>query len=98
MTNADCITEIILEQRPRRVDRAMLVAISGIDGSGKTTVATPVVEALQATGLNAALIGLDPWHTPPSDRFDERDPAGNFYRRAYRWDELFGRLVEPLRR
>src|SRR5207248_10072039 len=40
----------------------------------------------------------DPWHTPPPVRFDDRDPAGNFYRRAFRWDELFGRLIEPLRR
>jgi uridine kinase len=73
--------------------RAALVAISGIDASGKGTLARRLADAL---GPRAALVGLDPWHAPQTERLDRVDPAATFYRRAFRWDALFADLIDPL--
>jgi uridine kinase len=49
-------------------------------------------------GIRPALIHLDAWHHPPSIRFGGDDPGEHFYTHAFRFDELFDRLVLPLRR
>jgi uridine kinase len=80
-----------------RPGRALLVAISGIDASGKGTLAAEIERAVRSNGVRVALIGLDPWHHPRSVRFSEHDPAEHFYTHAYRFDDLFSRLIDPLR-
>lgn len=77
--------------------RAALVAISGIDGSGKGFVAERVAAALEAGGLRAAVVAVDGWLNLPDKRFGKEDPGGHFYRHAVRFEEMFGRLVLPLR-
>jgi uridine kinase len=77
--------------------RAYLVAISGIDGSGKGTFAEALDRALRVSGIRTAVIGLDAWHQPKSIRFSDHDPGGHFYARAFRFDALFSTLVDPLR-
>lgn len=77
--------------------RAVLVAISGIDASGKGALALSLAQQLQARGLKTALIALDPWHEPQSVRFSSRQPAEHFYTHAFRWDELFASLILPLK-
>jgi len=74
-----------------------VIGLSGIDGSGKTSIATAVTQHLQALGVRVALVPLDPWHTPRTARFLGSDPAAHFYRNAFRWTELFDQLIEPLR-
>lgn len=76
---------------------AMVVAISGIDGSGKSTVAKHLAERLNENCISSALIGLDAWHNPPEKRFAMKNPAGHFYRHAFRFNELFDLVVNPLR-
>ena len=78
--------------------RALLVAISGIDASGKGVIAARLAAALERAGFRVALIALDPWHHPARVRFAERDPGGHFFKNAFRFDELFERVIEPLRR
>lgn len=78
--------------------RAMLVGISGIDGSGKSAIAPRVVEQLTRRGVRAQLIQLDEWHNPPAVRFDPQRPAETFYQRGLRHAELFDMLVLPLQR
>jgi uridine kinase len=73
-----------------------LVAISGIDGSGKTTVASGVAARLDERGRHAALINLDDWRTPARVRFTDVDPAAHFLDHAYRFDDLFDLLLTPL--
>jgi uridine kinase len=82
----------------RGAPTSLLAAVSGIDGSGKSTLARQVALDLEAGGLRVAMIPLDPWHTPPEIRFDRRRSPEHFYCNAFRWCELFGLLVEPLRR
>ena len=76
---------------------SLLVAISGIDGSGKSTLAPRIVHRLNADGLHAVLIGLDAWHVPPEKRFSQEDPAQHFYDHAFRFEELFRLLLNPLK-
>lgn len=77
---------------------AVLAAVSGIDASGKGAIAAQIAAGLERAGLRVASIGLDPWHQPAGVRFAAEDPGGTFYRSAFRFDELFERLIEPLRR
>ncbi len=96
--NLDAAFEAILAAR-RRVParRAALVAVSGIDASGKGYVAERLAARLEAAGLRVALTGLDGWLNLPPVRFDPAHPAEHFYRHAFRFDEMFQRLILPLR-
>jgi uridine kinase len=76
---------------------ATLVAISGIDGAGKGYVADRLRARLESRGLRVALVGVDGWLNLPAVRFSETDPAGHFYRHAIRFEEMFERLILPLR-
>ena len=76
-------------------ERALLVGISGIDASGKGYIATKIASEL--FGLNVALINVDGWLNLPDVRFDPADPAEDFYKNALRLDEMFERLVLPLK-
>jgi uridine kinase len=77
--------------------RSLLVAVSGIDGSGKGYVTARMIDTLRTQGVNAVSINLDPWHTPIATRLRRPNAAQNFYERAFRFDELFALLIEPLR-
>ena len=77
---------------------ALLVGLSGIDGSGKGYLAGHLVTALSARRLKTAAINVDGWLNLPAVRFDPGRPGENFYENALRLDELFDRLVVPLQR
>ena len=96
--NIDRVIEIITSRRQElSLKASLLVAISGIDGSGKSTMAQQIVERLKSRGLNAVSIGLDAWHHPPEKRFNKDTPAQHFYNHAFRFDELFNILINPLK-
>ena len=77
--------------------RSVLVAISGIDGSGKGYVTATISEALRVRGLRVAALNIDGWLNLPRIRFNPANPAEHFYRNAIRFDEMFAQLVLPLR-
>lgn len=90
------IAEAILSKRSEvPTERAMLVGISGIDGSGKGHITAKI--AAELTGPNIAVINVDGWLNLPDVRFDPSDPAENFYANGIRLDEMFRRLVLPLK-
>ena len=93
------VVSLVLNARHRVPPaRALLVGISGIDASGKGYVAARLADVLRATGLATEVVGVDAWLNLPSVRFSEVDPGGHFYRYALRLDEMFERLVLPLKR
>jgi uridine kinase len=94
----DALVAAVVAHTRTATRRAPLVAVSGIDGSGKSTMAPALAAALAGRGVHAAVVTLDPWHTPAPMRFNARDPARHFYRHAFRWAELFERVIDPLRR
>jgi uridine kinase len=92
------VVEKILDARGRiPAARSLLVAVSGIDGSGKGYVTARLVAALKARGVRAAGINIDGWLNLPAVRFDPRNPAEHFYLHAIRFDDMFAQLVLPLR-
>jgi uridine kinase len=92
------VEEIILERRATAPRRAILVGVTGIDASGKGFVAARIAEAVERLGAHVALVGVDGFLNLPQVRFSLTNPGEHFYNNAVRFDELFGRLLEPLRR
>lgn len=95
---AEITTDVITARALLNPMRALLVAISGIDGAGKGVVAAQLRNALVSCGLNVALISVDDWHAPGAQRFGGAGAAERFYRSALRLDEMLAQLVEPMRR
>lgn len=77
--------------------RCLLVGVSGIDGSGKGYVSDRLVVRLRERGLRAEVVHGDGWLNLPRLRFGAIDPPGHFSRHAFRFDEMFERLILPLR-
>ncbi len=93
----DPVDSILAALQRVPVERAALVAVSGIDGAGKGYVSARLASRLEEEGLRVAATGVDGWLNLPAKRFDPVNPAEHFYRNAIRFDEMFGRLILPLR-
>lgn len=94
--DAACTT--ILAEAQKAAGRSGLVAVSGIDGSGKGYLCARLARYLEDRGARVALIHIDGWLNLPATRFNLENPAEHFYRHAIRFDEMFEQLVLPLRR
>jgi uridine kinase len=78
-------------------NRAVLVGVSGIDGSGKGFVTAKLTKALRAKSLNVAPISADDWLNLPKVCINPDNYAEHFYEHAIRFDEMFEQLIVPLR-
>lgn len=88
---------IVSARRSAAAARSILVALTGIDGCGKTFISAPLVEALQRCRLHTVVLHVDGWLNLPARRFDPSNPAEHFYLNAIRFEEMFSQLVLPLR-
>ena len=77
---------------------ALLVALSGIDGSGKGFTSTRLQLALEKRGVRTALVHADDWLSPPAQRFGAPPNGRHFYEHAIRFESMFSDVLEPLRR
>jgi uridine kinase len=91
------VEAIIVKRAEVPPRRSVLVALTGIDGSGKGYLAVAMVEALRQRGVRAVSINVDGWLNLPHRRFNRQQPAEHFYQHAIRFDELFEQLIVPLR-
>ncbi|HEX6886221.1 MAG TPA: uridine kinase [Planctomycetota bacterium] len=94
---ARIVARIVELRRAAPAARSLLVALSGIDASGKGHVAARLAAALGGEALRTGVIGIDGWLRLPRERFSATDPGGHFYRHALRFEELFRDLVLPLK-
>ena len=78
-------------------NRAVLVGISGIDASGKGFVTAKLADALRAKLVNVAVISADDWLNLPHVSINRDNYAEHFYDHAIRFDEMFERLIVPLK-
>lgn len=92
----DIVTKILTQRSQTQPDKSLLVAISGIDGSGKGYITEKLVTELNEKGVNAIAINIDPWLTLPEIRFNPENPAEHFYHHAIRFDDMFQMLIHPL--
>jgi len=77
--------------------KAQVVAISGIEGSGKRELTEKIAAALKLDGLNVAVIHTDDWEACKSIRFNIMNSPEEYYLNAYRFDEMFEQLILPLK-
>src|SRR5262245_23204830 len=91
------VAEIVRIRSSTQATRAVLAAVSGIDGCGKGYITAQIVAALESLGTKAVAINIDGWLNLPRKRFDSKNPATHFYLHAIRFEEMFARLVLPLR-
>ena len=77
--------------------KAQVMAISGIEGSGKRELTEKIAAALKLEGLNVAVIHTDDWEACKSIRFNIMNSPEEYYLNAYRFDEMFENLILPLK-
>lgn len=77
------------------VTESLLVGISGIDAGGKGHVASRLADELR--DVNVGVINVDGWLNLPHVRFSDEDHGHHFYENALRLDEMFERLILPLK-
>ena len=98
MSDIDEVTRRILRRRRSVPDtRCLVVGVSGIDGCGKGYVARQLEARLALHGVTPVILSVDGWLNLPEKRFNQSDPAENFYENAIRFDQFFTQLVIPLR-
>ncbi|MDT9294464.1 MAG: uridine kinase [Arthrospira platensis PCC 7345] len=93
----DIIDAIAIQRKLLSPQQPVLVAISGIDASGKGYITAQIVQILSQGNLRVASINIDGWLNLPHQRFSQTNPAAHFYQYAIRFDQLFSQLVFPLR-
>jgi len=91
------VEAIARKRDPVVPNRAVLVGISGIDASGKGFVTAKLADALRAKLLNVAVISADDWLNLPHVSINRDNYAEHFYDHAIRFDEMFERLIVPLK-
>jgi len=93
----EVVARIVRQRAVTPERRSLLVGLSGIDGSGKGFVAKQIEARLAQHSIAAANINVDGWLNLPDRRFNSTGPAEHFYENAIRLDELFAKLLLPLR-
>ena len=94
---ADVVARILEKRRVVPAQRALLVAVSGIEGSGKGYLTERIVSRLRAQEPRVATINVDGWLQLADRRFNADKPAEHFLENGIRFAEMFDSLVLPLR-
>ena len=78
-------------------DRRIRVAIDGVDGAGKTTLADALAPLVAARGRPVIRASVDDFHNPRSHRYARgRYSPDGFYLNSYDYDSFRRLLLEPL--
>lgn len=93
----ELLSHILAKRHEVPVEQSLLVGISGIDASGKGFISAKLVKGLGNKGFRVASINVDGWLTLPQIRFSKTNPAKNFYEKAIQFDEMFEKLILPLK-
>ncbi len=84
----------IIALHPQRMIR---VAIDGVDGAGKTTLADALAPLVSAQGRPAIRASVDNFHHPRAVRYARgRYSPDGFYLDSYDYDSFCGLLLDPL--
>ena len=100
------LVELLTELRAVRPEGRALVALDGVDGAGKTTVARELVNLAKAVSDIAdhssnrpvAAISIDGFHHPQAIRYSQGKGPETFYRHSYDYGAFVDSVVEPFRR
>ncbi|MBO9554257.1 MAG: uridine kinase [Cellulomonas sp.] len=82
---------------PRPLGRPVMVAVDGVDGSGKSVFAAELVAALRAAGRTVVAASVDGFHRPRDVRYRRgRSSPEGFWSDSYDYDALRTELLDPL--
>src|SRR5437867_8476687 len=90
-------SKIVAGRTEKSGEQAVLVGISGIDAAGKGFITEKIAQRLQESGWRVATINADDWLNMPEVCLSRQKPAEHFYQHAMRFDEMFDRLIVPLK-
>lgn len=87
-----------IADRIARLDDRAIVAIDGVDGSGKTTFADMLAPVIASRGRSVLRASIDGFHNPRAVRYrlGRADPEG-FFRDSYDYGSLRRHLIDPFR-
>jgi uridine kinase len=78
--------------------RPALIAVDGVDGSGKTTFAGRLAPAIQAAGRPAVVVHEDDFLAPRAVRYRRgRESPEGYFRDSYDLEALVAHVLDPLR-
>jgi len=81
----------------RRLDHPTRVAIDGVDGSGKTTLADELVEPLRRAGRDVIRASVDGFHNPRVVRYTRGpDSPEGYFLDSFDYATLKRELLDPL--
>ena len=94
--------EDVLEEVAARIPvlgRPVLVAVDGVDGSGKTTFADELAAVVEASGRFGEVVraSVDGFHHPKAHRHALGRTGETFWSRSYDYPALLRELVGPWR-
>lgn len=92
----ELVATILQKRAAVSSERSLLIAVSGIDGSGKGYISNKLVGQLNKQGVQAVSINIDLWLALPEKRFNLENPERHFYNHAFLFQDLFEQLVLPL--
>jgi len=96
-TIAEAVKHILAKRASTPRQHALLVAVSGIDGSGKGYITRQITSQLAPKSPDVVTIRVDDWLHLPSQRFSKEQPGEHFYEKGTRFAEMFSKLVLPLK-
>jgi uridine kinase len=93
----ELLADDVVAAADRRPGRALRVGVTGVAGSGKTTLAAELATTLRRRGRTTFVVGGDDFHRPRSVRYRRgRESAEGYYRDAFDADLLRRCVLDPL--
>lgn len=87
------VKEIISKQKAK----PFIVAISGVDGAGKTYFTKKLIKKLKDKHQNIIDVSIDGFHNSEEIRYQKgRNSAEDFYKDSYNYDKLKEVLLNPI--
>jgi uridine kinase len=97
MTRVACIEQLATAIAAVRVDHPTRVAIDGVDGVGKTSLAEELVEPLQRKNRPVIRASVDRFHHPRAIRYRRGpDSAEGYFLDSFDYSALRSVLLDPL--
>jgi len=97
MTRTEMLEQLAKSITAVRLDHPTRVAIDGVDGSGKTTLADELVEPIRRAGREVIRASVDGFHQPRAVRYTRGpDSPEGYFLDSFDYGALKRELLDPL--